>query len=195
MLNQELLGITVQSWLKTFTVDIMIWLTVTEYLCHRWPHIYHVSCGDNHILLSSLWIITKSNIAGARWSRNCSHMRSNWVRTQFLIGFLLLNLQFSASNSLFFSVRSYLLLDVFLFIFIWSLKCLYFDIRLPHTIWYLQNLLNVTFIHNTLKYTRIQKHTWIMGNCLFVLPPIWVVDLQFTTSMGKMVVDSFKLFM
>jgi hypothetical protein len=173
----------------------MIWLTVTEYLCHRWPHIYHVSRGDNHILLSYLWIITKSNIAGAKCSRNCSHMRINWVRTQFLIGFLLLNLQFSACNSLIFSVRSYLLLDVFLFIFIWSLKCLYFDIRLPHTIWYLQNLLNVTFIHNTLKYTRIHKHTWIMGNCLFVLPPIWVVDFQFTRSMGKMVVDTFKLFM
>ena len=195
MLNQEFLGITVQSWLKTVHGGHYDLINSYEYLYHRWPHIYHVSCGDNHILLSSLWIITMSNIAGAKGSRNCSHMRSNWVRTQFLIGFLLLNLQFSASNSLIFSVWSYLLLDVFLFIFIWSLKCLYFDIRLPHTIWYLQNLLNVTFIHNTLKYTRIQKHTWIIGNCLFVLPPIWVVDLQFTRSMGKMVVDTFKLFM
>jgi hypothetical protein len=82
-----------------------------------------------------------------------------------------------------------------LFIVIWSLNCLYFDIRFPHTIWYLQNLLNVTCQHNTLKYTRIQKYTWIMGNCLLVLPRILFVHLKFTRSMGKMAVDAFKLFM
>ena len=140
-----------------------------------------------------LWII-KSNISGAKWNRNCLHMRSNWVRTQFLMGFLLLNLQFSVGNSLIFSVM-FPIMDIFLFIFIWSLNCLYFEIRLPYTIWYLQNLLNVTFLHNKLKYTRIQKYTWIMGNCLCVLPRIWVVHLKFKWSLGKMVVDTLKLFM
>jgi len=57
--------------------------------------------------------VNKSNITGGKWSRRCFPLRSNWVRTQFLMGFLLLTLQFSAAKSLILSVMFFLLLDVF----------------------------------------------------------------------------------
>jgi len=38
-----------------FTVANKTWLTVTEYLCHRWPRLYY-TCRNHNPLLSSLMI-------------------------------------------------------------------------------------------------------------------------------------------
>ena len=51
------------SWLSlshhfySFTVATMTWLTITEYLCHKWPRICS-TCRRHFLVLSLLWLIT-----------------------------------------------------------------------------------------------------------------------------------------
>ena len=120
--------------LKRFTVDIMTWLTDTEYLCHRLPQMYYVCRGDNHTILSSFMnyhhIFNKSNITGAKWSRGCFTLRSNWVRTHFLMGFLLLNLQL-------FNFLCHVFPIIMCLFVHFSLVIELSVLRLPYTIWYL----------------------------------------------------------
>ena len=128
------------------------------------------------------WIITKSNISGAKWSRNCSHMQSNWVRTEFLLGLLLLILQFSAGNSLIFSVRFYLLLDVFLFIFIWSLKCLLctsiFGFPIPFGIFKIFLMLHFYIIHWNILEFRNTPGSWVIVYFYYLVYELFTWNLQ-----------------
>ena len=122
--------------LKRFTVDIMTWLTDTEYLCHRLPQMYYVVVcrGDNHTIFSPFiydhHIFNKSNIMGAKWSRGCFTLRSNLICTLFLMGFLLLNLQLFNFLCNVFPIIMCLFVHFSLVI---ELSVLW----LPYTIWYL----------------------------------------------------------
>ena len=115
-----------------------------KYLCHRLPQMYYVCRGDNHTILSSFMnyhhIFNKSNITGARWSRGCFSLRSNWVRTQFLMGFLLLSLQL-------FNFLCHVFPIIFLLIFRWSLNCLYFGLPIPFGIFKIFLMLHFWIIH------------------------------------------------
>ena len=55
------------SWHLSFTVATMTWLTVTEYLCHKWPRICSV-CLYHYPILSSFLtyhrVCNKSNTTG-----------------------------------------------------------------------------------------------------------------------------------
>jgi len=77
----------------SFMVATMIWLTITEYLCHKWPPICAVCRNHNPVLSSCMTyqrVCNKSNTTGAiMWSRNCLPFRSTWVQPRFLVGFVL----------------------------------------------------------------------------------------------------------
>ena len=87
------------SWLswsnlfESFTLATMTWLTVMEYLCHRWPRICSIC--RNHFSVHS-WLITGFETRVAHdvyhlWSRNCVPFLSTW----FLVRFVLLDCLFS----------------------------------------------------------------------------------------------------
>jgi hypothetical protein len=52
LLNQGFLLVKLNSSLRKFTVATMTWLTVIEYLCHKWPRIYS-TCRKHFQVLSS----------------------------------------------------------------------------------------------------------------------------------------------
>jgi hypothetical protein len=52
LLKQGLLVFKLKSSLRNLTVATMTWLTVAEYLCHKWPRIYSV-CRNHYLILSS----------------------------------------------------------------------------------------------------------------------------------------------
>ena len=60
-----------------------------------------------------------------QWSRNCLPFRSTCVHPRFLVGFMLLDLQLYMY--VWYVCRS---LFVLLYVFFWSLCCLFFDIRI-----------------------------------------------------------------
>jgi hypothetical protein len=72
LLNQEFLLVNLKSSLRNCTVTIMTWLTIMEYLCHRWPRICS-SCRKHFLVLSSFmtyhqvckWINTTDATSGA----------------------------------------------------------------------------------------------------------------------------------
>jgi len=68
LLNQEFLLIKLKSSLQFFTVPTMTWLTVMEYLCHKWPRICSFCRNHNPVLSSFMTyprVYYKSNITGA----------------------------------------------------------------------------------------------------------------------------------
>jgi hypothetical protein len=52
LLNQGFLVVKLKSLLESFTVATMTWLTVTEYLCHKWPLIFFGGRNHNLVLFS-----------------------------------------------------------------------------------------------------------------------------------------------
>ena len=60
--------VKLKSSLRTFMVTTLNWLTVTEYLCHKWPQICSV-CRNHNSVLSSFMIYhrvyNKSNMTDA----------------------------------------------------------------------------------------------------------------------------------
>jgi hypothetical protein len=50
--NQEFLLVNLKSSLRNCTVATMTWLTIMEYLCHKWPRICS-SCRKHFLVLSS----------------------------------------------------------------------------------------------------------------------------------------------
>ena len=84
LLKHEFLWISWSNHFKSFMVATMTWLTVTEYLCHKWPRICSVCRNHNHDSCHM-------------WSRNCLHFGSTWIHPWFLVGFVLLSLQYCRS--------------------------------------------------------------------------------------------------
>ena len=67
----------------------MTWLTITEYLCHKWTYIY--SFYSNHNPALSMTRVTR----GCHMRRrNCLLFRSTWSHPRFFVGFVLLDLYF-----------------------------------------------------------------------------------------------------
>ena len=68
LLNQGFLEIRLNHNIESFTDATMTWLTVMEYLCHKWSRICSI-CRNHNLVLSSLityhWICNKSNTTGA----------------------------------------------------------------------------------------------------------------------------------
>ena len=61
-------GLSCGNHFERLTVATMTWLTVTEYPCQKWSHIYSV-CRNHNLVLSSLttyyWVCNKSTTTGA----------------------------------------------------------------------------------------------------------------------------------
>jgi hypothetical protein len=66
------------------TVDTMTWVTVSEYLCHKWPRICSLCLIHNPVFS---WLINGSKMAGVTRGASGSH--------RMLVGFVLLDLLFS----------------------------------------------------------------------------------------------------
>jgi hypothetical protein len=73
---------------ESLTVATMIWLTVTEYLCHKWPRDYgYVSC-----VVITIWSFPQELHDGCHlWNRICLIFRNTWVHPRFLVRFVLFN--------------------------------------------------------------------------------------------------------
>ena len=130
LLNQDFLLVRLKSshsW--CFTVAIMTWLTVTEYLCHKWPRICS-TCRKHFFALSSFmtyrrvcdWWNTTGAISGARTAYPSGE-------PEFISGIRLGHF----ARSFVFCVVFYGSLFVLLSFFIWPLCCLSFKLRIPIT--------------------------------------------------------------
>ena len=81
--------------LERFTVATMTWLTVTEYLCHKWPHICSVCRNQNPVLSSFMTY----HICVKRVTRWDSHVEREMLpfleklnSPTLCVGFMLLDL-------------------------------------------------------------------------------------------------------
>ena len=55
------------SWIhnfESFMVNIITWLTITEYLCHKWPRICSICCHHNPVLSSFMTYHRVCNTTG-----------------------------------------------------------------------------------------------------------------------------------
>jgi hypothetical protein len=66
LLNQGFLVIMLKSSFQMFYVVTMTWVTVKEYLCHKWPRIWSV-CRNHNPVLSSSWLITRYVVERTTW--------------------------------------------------------------------------------------------------------------------------------
>jgi hypothetical protein len=91
-------GFTWLSWshhLESFTVATMTWLTVMEYLCHKYDHGY-VPLVSISLLFPNSWLITRLVTRLTRRmllvGQELLTFRSSWVHPRLLVVFVLLDL-------------------------------------------------------------------------------------------------------
>jgi len=140
-----------KSSLRKFTVATMTWLSVTEYLYHKWPRMCSV-CRNHNSVLSSFMIYhrvsnyskTKSGICGAAttYSLGAPELTSDFRGVR-------------VARSLVFCVMFCGSLFVPLSVFFWPLSCLSFDLWLLIT-----SLVSSNFSYNI--YVKI-LHSWLDG--------------------------------
>jgi hypothetical protein len=96
LLNQDFLVVMLKSSLRKFTVATMTWLSVTEYLYHKWPRMCSV-CRNHNSVLSSFKIYhrvsnysnTKSGTCGAATTYS---LGAPELTNPIFVGFVLLDL-------------------------------------------------------------------------------------------------------
>jgi len=144
---------------ESFTVNTMYCLTVTEYLCHKWPRICSFRRKHNPVLSSFMnyhRVCNKSNTTdGTNWAGTGLPFRSIWVHTLMWWGWY-------CSVFVFWVVVYRLLLSFFF----WSLHCLpSFDLRLLVTplvasIFYLHILLTTqVYLYMCIYWSEL----WVAG--------------------------------
>ena len=138
----------------------MTWFTDTEYVSQMTTDVFRLSRWQSYHTFLFYKLspdVNKSNITGAKWSRSYFPLRNNWVRIQFLMWFLLLNLQFSAAKSLIRSVMfSYYWMSFSSFCFgHWIVCTSIFGFLIPFDIFKLFLMLHFYITHwNILQWTN-----------------------------------------
>jgi hypothetical protein len=138
----------------------MTWLTVMEYLCHKWPRICS-TCRKHFPVLSSFTtyyrVYNLINTMGATSGAGTAYLsRPHELTPGFYCGSC-----YSIFSSICMFCKS---LFVLLFFFLWPLCCLFFfDIRLWLPLWYLQTLLTGI---NSVCLTRVSSTKKLISDLL-----------------------------
>jgi hypothetical protein len=140
LLNQRFIMVKFKWSLRKwrFRIATMTWLTVTEYLCHKWPR--KCSVCHNHICSHS-WLITRFV---TRVTRRVPHVLQELLTHEFTP----VVSEVHVGQSLVFCVVYCRLSFVLLSSFFWPLCCLSFDLRLLITPWCLQVFLKKSYRNN-----------------------------------------------
>jgi hypothetical protein len=121
----------------------MTWLTVTEYLCHKWPRICS-TCRKHFPVFSSFmtyhWVCNYRNTTSTLSEHMSPHTGFSGVRV--VVRCLVFYIVFS--RMLFVLLSFFLWSLCCLSFFFWSLCCLsFFDLQIFITLWYFQTPLTL----------------------------------------------------
>ena len=152
-------GLRWRHLFESFTVATITWLTVTEYMCHKWGQICSI-CRKIFPSFPHSWLTTgfvirvtrRVTLVDRELLTLPEHMSSPPVFSRVRV-----------ARSLVFCVVFCRSLFVLLSVFFWPLCCLSsYDLRILITIWYLQTLLESNQTSTT---TRISKTRQLSEVC------------------------------